>query len=78
MRIFKYLPVLLLKNAYVFKYKLQESGMLTQKRPIRAVTSIQLNKDIFKRFKAMCVLKESTMSGEIEEMIKRRLTEMEN
>lgn len=33
-------------------------------------TTIEVNKEIFLKFKAICVLKELKLSGEIEKMIK--------
>ena len=34
-------------------------------------TTIEVNKDLFLKFKAFCVLKETTLSGEIEKMIRK-------
>ena len=36
-------------------------------------TTIEIRKDLFLRFKAFCVLNESTISGEIEELIKKKV-----
>jgi hypothetical protein len=38
-------------------------------------TSIEINKNIFIKFKALCALKNLKMSEEIEKMIKKRLDE---
>ena len=39
-------------------------------------TTIEINKDLFLMFKALCVLKELTLSGEIEKLIKKRVDEL--
>ncbi len=39
-------------------------------------TTIEVTKDMFLKFKALCVLKELTISGEIEKLIKRRVDEL--
>lgn len=39
-------------------------------------TTIEVNKELFLKFKALCVLKELTLSGEIEKLIKARVEEL--
>jgi hypothetical protein len=38
--------------------------------PEKLTTTIEVDKELFLKFKALCVLKEAKMSGVIEEMIK--------
>ena len=42
----------------------------------RMTTTIDVDKSLFLRFKALCVLNEQTISGEIEHLIKKRVGEM--
>ena len=42
----------------------------------KMTTTIEVNKDLFLKFKALCVLKETKISGEIEKLIERRVNEM--
>jgi hypothetical protein len=44
--------------------------------PETITTTIEVNKELFLRFKALCVLKELTLSGEIEKLIKSRVEEL--
>ncbi len=39
-------------------------------------TTIEVDKETFLKFKASCVLSETTISGEIEKLIKKRLDEL--
>ena len=39
-------------------------------------TTIEVNKELFLKFKALCVLKELKLSGEIEKLIERRVNEL--
>jgi hypothetical protein len=39
-------------------------------------TTIEVNKELFLKFKALCVLKELTISGEIEKLIKSRVDQL--
>jgi hypothetical protein len=39
-------------------------------------TTIEVDKDIFLKFKALCVLNQITISGEIEKLIRRRVDEL--
>lgn len=39
-------------------------------------TTIEVKKELFLKFKALCVLKELTLSGEIEKLIKVRVEEL--
>ncbi len=40
-------------------------------------TTIEVGKELFLKFKSLCVLKELTISGEIENLIKKRVAELE-
>lgn len=42
----------------------------------KMVTTIEVDKNLFLKFKALCVLKEKTISSEIEHMIKKRVEEL--
>ena len=42
----------------------------------RITTTIEIDKDIFLKFKALCVLREKKISGEIEKMIRDRLGQL--
>ena len=50
--------------------------MAEQAEPETITTTIEVNKELFLRFKALCVLKELTISGEIEKLIKKRVDEL--
>lgn len=39
-------------------------------------TTIEVGKELFLKFKALCVLKELTISGEIEKLIRSRVEEL--
>ena len=39
-------------------------------------TTIEVNKELFLKFKAICVLKELKISAEIEKLIERRVNEL--
>ena len=39
-------------------------------------TTIEVNKELLLKFKALCVLKELTISGEIEKLIKSRVEDL--
>lgn len=39
-------------------------------------TTIEIDKDIFLKFKALCVLKEMKISGEIERLVRKRVEEL--
>lgn len=39
-------------------------------------TTIEINKELFLKFKALCVLNEATISGEIEKLIRKRVEEL--
>jgi len=39
-------------------------------------TTIEVSKELFLKFKALCVLKELTISGEIEKLIRSRVDEL--
>jgi len=42
----------------------------------KIVTTIEIDKELFLKFKALCVLEEKTISSVIEELLKDRVTEM--
>ena len=39
-------------------------------------TTIEIDKEIFLKFKALCVLNEITISGEIEKLLRKRVSEL--
>jgi hypothetical protein len=39
-------------------------------------TTIEVDKDLFLKFKALCVLNETTISKEVERLIKERVAEL--
>jgi hypothetical protein len=39
-------------------------------------TTIEVDKELFLKFKALCVLNETTISGEIESLIKKRVEQL--
>lgn len=39
----------------------------------RMTTTIEIDKELFLKFKALCVLNEATLSGEIEKLIRKRV-----
>lgn len=45
-------------------------------KPETITTTIEINKDLFLKFKALCVLNETTISGEIEKLIRKRTEQM--
>jgi hypothetical protein len=45
-------------------------------KPETITTTIEIEKDLFLRFKALCVLKELKISSEIERLIKKRVDEL--
>lgn len=45
-------------------------------KPETMTTTIEIDKELFLKFKALCVLNESTISGEIEKLIRKRVEEM--
>jgi len=45
-------------------------------KPETITTTIEIDKDAFLRFKALCVLNETTLSGEIEKLIKKRVEQL--
>jgi hypothetical protein len=42
----------------------------------KITTTIEVDKDLFLKFKALCVLNETTLSGEIEKLIKKRVDQL--
>jgi len=45
-------------------------------KPETITTTIEIDKDVFLKFKALCVLNETTLSGEIEKLIKKRVEQL--
>lgn len=41
-------------------------------------TTIEVDKEVFLRFKALCVLNETTISGEIEKLLRKRVEQLSN
>ena len=42
----------------------------------KMTTTIEVDKDLFLRFKALCVMTETTISGEIEGLIRKKVEEV--
>ena len=51
--------------------------MADQDQPETVTTTIEVEKELFLKFKALCVLKELKISGEIEKLIRRWVEEAE-
>ena len=49
---------------------------MEEKKPETMVTTIEIDKELFLKFKARCVLKEEALSGEIEKLIKKRVDQL--
>ena len=47
-------------------------------KPDTITTTIEVDKDLFLKFKAFCVLNETTISGEIEKLLRKRVEQMAN
>ncbi|MCX6817555.1 MAG: hypothetical protein NTU57_01735 [Candidatus Aenigmarchaeota archaeon] len=47
-------------------------------KPETITTTIEVDKDLFLKFKAFCVLNETTISGEIEKLLRKRVEQMAN
>jgi hypothetical protein len=47
-------------------------------KPETITTTIEVDKDMFLKFKAFCVLNEITISGEIEKLLRKRVEQMAN
>jgi hypothetical protein len=47
-----------------------------QEKPETITTTIEVDKDLFLKFKAFCVLNEMTISGEIEKLLRKRVEQM--
>ncbi len=45
--------------------------MASEDNPETITTTIEIDKDTFLKFKALCVLNEKTISGEIESLIRK-------
>ncbi len=51
--------------------------MASEDGPATITTTIEIEKELFLKFKALCVLKEMKISGEIEKLIRRWVEEAE-
>ncbi|MBI4181680.1 MAG: hypothetical protein HY520_01805 [Candidatus Aenigmarchaeota archaeon] len=47
-----------------------------ESRPETMTTTIEVDKELFLKFKALCVLNETTISGEIEKLIRKRVEQL--
>ena len=47
-----------------------------EEKPETITTTIEIDKELFLKFKALCVLNETAISREIEKLIKKRVEEM--
>jgi hypothetical protein len=47
-----------------------------EQKPETITTTIEIEKELFLKFKALCVLKELKISSEIERLIKKRVEEL--
>jgi hypothetical protein len=47
-----------------------------EQKPETITTTIEIEKELFLKFKALCVLKELKISSEIERLIKKRVGEL--
>ena len=47
-----------------------------EEKPDTITTTIEIEKELFLKFKALCVLKELKISSEIERLIKKRVEEL--
>jgi|GEM_PF-1503511 len=54
----------------------EEQGEKPEQKPETITTTIEIEKELFLKFKALCVLKELKISSEIERLIKRRVEEL--
>ena len=54
----------------------EEQEEKPEQKPDTITTTIEIEKDLFLKFKALCVLKELKISSEIERLIKRRVEEL--
>jgi hypothetical protein len=54
----------------------EEEQEKPEQKPETITTTIEIEKELFLKFKALCVLKELKISSEIERLIKRRVEEL--
>lgn len=47
-----------------------------EEKPETITTTIEIEKELFLKFKALCVLNETAISREIEKLIKKRVEEL--
>ena len=52
------------------------NGEGSGEKPETITTTIEVDKELFLKFKALCVLNETTISGEIEKLIKKRVEQL--
>lgn len=46
-------------------------------KPETITTTMEIEKELFLKFKALCVLNEATISGEVENLIRKRVEQLE-
>jgi len=54
----------------------EEQEQKPEQKPDTITTTIEIEKDLFLKFKALCVLKELKISSEIERLIRKRVDEL--
>jgi hypothetical protein len=54
----------------------EEHEQKPEQKPETITTTIEIEKDLFLKFKALCVLKELKLSSEIERLIRKRVEEL--
>lgn len=47
-------------------------------KPETTTTTIEIEKELFLKFKSLCVLNELTISGEVESLIRKRVEQLEH
>lgn len=47
-----------------------------EEKPETITTTIEVDKELFLKFKALCVLNQTTISGEIEKLLRRRVEQL--
>jgi hypothetical protein len=66
------------ENRLTFKRNTSKNTLMAEQEGEKETitTTIEVNKELFLKFKALCVLKELTISGEIEKLIKTRVDQL--
>ena len=54
----------------------EETRQEKEEKPETITTTIEVDKDLFLKFKAFCVLNETTISGEVEKLLRKRVEQM--